>query len=126
VDEQGRSEVGDDLGALFFLQELVEGSHGGAEPPARDERDGKGPVVSDRERDAVAGLHAAGGERLRDRAHPVIQRAEGRGGEGSVSRTALPRCSSSQNVKAPASQTSAGFSGVRREVASRRRAKFSA
>ena len=43
-----------------------------------------------------------------------------------ISANAFARRSSSPNVRAPPSQTSASFSGVRRELASRRRAKFSA
>ncbi len=78
-DDQGGSEIREDVGAFLILQKRVEGSHGGAELPARDERDRESPVVSDRERDAIAGLHAAGRECLRERAHPQIQLAECQG-----------------------------------------------
>src|SRR5207249_10180794 len=44
--------------------------------PTPEQRDGEGPLVADRERNAVTRLHAPGGERLGDRAGPAIELAE--------------------------------------------------
>src|SRR5262249_48092511 len=113
VDHGCRGEIGEDRGALVLLQGRLRpraGGGGGGAGGARSWR----PASS---APARAGGLRSGGAR-RPRASPPRR--------ASTAASARARRSSSPNVSAPPSHSRAGLSGVRREVASRRRAKLSA
>src|SRR2546425_5528584 len=76
IDEERGREGGEDLGAFIGFQECVERSNRDVQLPAGEQRHRERPVVSDRERDAVARLDALGLEDRGEGARPTVQLVE--------------------------------------------------